>query len=103
MLDIFLFRIAEFPLISVYQQNEVRRIFVDHDRITPRLTTPQDTYHLTRSRPSFGIRHIHHPSPFYAVVNISWPSSVIATVCSKWAHREPSCVTTVQLSASVRT
>lgn len=35
------------------------------------------------------------------VVRILAPFSVMATVCSKWAEREPSCVTTVQRSPSV--
>ena len=40
--------------------------------------------------------------PQAAFVRIRGPSRVIATVCSKWAASEPSAVTTVHLSASMR-
>ena len=39
----------------------------------------------------------------YKVVRFQYPASVRAIVCSKWAHHLPSTVTTVQLSAKVRT
>jgi hypothetical protein len=45
-------------------------------------------------------------SPFpccaYSTVRTSGPSSVIATVCSKWQESLPSSVTTVQPSSSMR-
>lgn len=41
-------------------------------------------------------------SPVSAIVRISGPWSVMATVCSNWAERRPSFVTTVHLSESSR-
>ena len=41
-----------------------------------------------------------HKRSIYAKVRIRGPSSVIATVCSKWAVSEPSFVTTVQPSSN---
>ncbi len=40
---------------------------------------------------------------FYNRVKISGPLSVIATVCSKWAERLPSCVTAVHPSSNIFT